>query len=330
MKMSEDKSPKIIEFDQTSVKIGRTQILYDISFYAREREILGIIGASGSGKTTCLRVMTAQLKPFRGGARIAGHDVRSEASTIHYTTGYVPQHENQSLYFPFSGLENAHFFGRMYGIPGKEIRRRAIELLTILGFDEDLMHKPVKFLSGGERKRVSICVGLIHQPPILLLDEPTTGLDAHLRHELLNYLKQLNFHYGTSMVLISHDLEVVEYCSRVVLLEKGEISLQGHPDELVRSLTGGGEAIEVTFDRLSEEMVRQMNAITFVENTIRSGRGSLKVFVEEPHKQLPDLLQALREQDWDPLELSVVEASFYDFFRTKGWKELSSDEEDVN
>jgi len=325
--MSAEKPPKIIEFDQASVRIGRVNILRDITFYTREREILGVIGASGSGKTTCLRVMTAQLKPNRGVARIAGYDVKRDAAAIHYATGYVPQHEDESLYFPFSALENAHFFGRMYAITGKEIQRRASEILDILGFDEDLMHKPVKFLSGGERKRVSICVGLIHQPPLLLLDEPTTGLDAHLRHELLNYLKQLNYHFGTSMVLISHDLEVVEYCSRVVLLEKGTISLQGHPDELIRSLTGKGEAIEVTFDRLTEETIQQVSDIPFVETTIRSGRGSLKVFVDEPHAQLPNLLKALRERNQLPTELSVVEASFYDFFRTKSWSEQEETDE---
>jgi ABC-2 type transport system ATP-binding protein len=317
---TQEKAPKIIEFNNTFVRIGRTNILQDITFYTREREILGVIGASGSGKTTCLRVMTAQLKPHRGAARIAGYDVKKEAAAIHYATGYVPQHEDQSLYFPFSALENAHFFGRMYAIEGREIRRRAIELLDILGFDEDLMNKPVRFLSGGERKRVSICVGLIHQPPILLLDEPTTGLDAHLRHELLNYLKQLNYHFGTSMVLISHDLEVVEYCSRVVLLEKGQISLQGHPDELIHSLTGRGEAIEITFNRLSEDVIRQVEEVPFVETAIRSGRGSLKVFVEEPNQRIPDLIQALHERNLTPIELSVVEASFYDFFRTKSWK----------
>ena len=320
------KAPKIIEFDQASVKINRVKILHEITFYAREREILGIIGASGSGKTTCLRVMTAQLKPYRGRVKIAQFDVKKEATAIHYATGYVPQHEDQSLYYPFSALENAHFFGRMYGISAQEIRRRAEELLAILGFDEDLMHKPVKFLSGGERKRVSICVGLIHQPPILLLDEPTTGLDAHLRHELLNYLKQLNFHFGTSMVLISHDLEVVEYCSRVVLLEKGQISLQGHPDELVQSLTGKGEAIEVTFERLTNDTIQQVEDIPFVKNTIRSGRGSLKVFVEKPHTQIPDLLLALNELQDAPQELSVTEASFYDFFRTKSWKQAPVEE----
>ena len=325
---AEAKSPKIIEFDQASVKINRVKILHDITFYAREREILGIIGASGSGKTTCLRVMTAQLKPYRGSAKIAQLDVKKEATAIHYATGYVPQHEDQSLYYPFSALENAHFFGRMYGISAGEIRSRAEELLAILGFDEDLMHKPVKFLSGGERKRVSICVGLIHQPPILLLDEPTTGLDAHLRHELLNYLKQLNYHYGTSMVLISHDLEVVEYCSRVVLLEKGRISLQGHPDELVQSLTGKGEAIEVSFERLTSEAIQQVEDIPFVKNTIRSGRGSLKVFVEDSHSQIPDLLKALNELQYAPQELSVTEASFYDFFRTKSWNQAPAEVSD--
>jgi len=317
---------KVIDFDQVWVKIGRHLILRDVSFYSLEREVLGIIGASGSGKTTALRVMTAQLKPFRGRALIAGHDVRREAGAIHYATGYVPQHEEQSLYFPFSAIENAIFFGRMYDLPTGVIKRRAEEILTILGFDEELMNKPVRLLSGGERKRVSICVGLIHQPPILLLDEPTTGLDAHLRHELLNYLKELNYHYGTSMVIISHDLEVVEYCSRVVIMEHGTVSIQGRPEELIRSLAGGGEAFQVTFDRLTREIAQQVEDIPFVHTTIRSGRGSLKVFVDDPRQQLADLLLALRELDLAPREITIVDASFYDFFRTKSWKQQEEGE----
>jgi ABC-2 type transport system ATP-binding protein len=320
------KQPKVIEFDDVWVKIGKHVILKEFSFYARKREIMGMIGASGSGKTTALRVMTAQLQPFRGSSHIAGYDVSREANEIHYATGYVPQHENQSLYFHFSAFENCHYFGRMYALPPDVIRSRATELLTILGFDEELMRKPVKFLSGGERKRVSICVGLIHQPPILLLDEPTTGLDAHLRHELLNYLKQLNFRYGTSMVLISHDLEVVEYCTRVVLIEKGRISLQGHPDDLIRSLAGGGEAIKVSFNRLTTEIIRHLQEIPIVRTTIRAGRGSLKVFVENPSEQLPDFIEALNERNLTPLELSLVEASFYDFFRTKSWNDTTDEE----
>lgn len=325
--MKQTKESKVIEFNNAWVRIGKYTILKEITCYSRKREILGVIGASGSGKTTMLRVMTGQLKPYEGSGHIAGFDVAREAAAIHYATGYVPQHENESLYFPFSALENSHFFGRMYGLSGMKIKQRATELLTVLGFDEELMHKPVRFLSGGERKRVSICVGLIHQPPILLLDEPTTGLDAHLRHELLNYLKHLNYRYGTSMILISHDLEVVEYCSRVILLENGRISLQGHPDDLVRSLAGGGEAIQITFKRLTLETVRRIQDIQFVRTTIRSGRGSLNVFVDNPRKQIPDLLKTLHEQNLAPQEMSVVDASFYDFFRTKSWKSQSQDEE---
>ena len=93
-----------------------------------------------------------------------------------------------------------------------------------MGFDEELITKQVKKLSGGESKRVSICLGMVHNPPVLLLDEPTTGLDAHLRHETLNYLKMLNYELGTSKVIISHDLEIVDYCTRVCLLEEGRVS----------------------------------------------------------------------------------------------------------
>jgi ABC-2 type transport system ATP-binding protein len=318
---STGKRPKIIEFDDAWVRIGRTVILKDISFYMREGEVLGVIGASGSGKTTALRVMTAQLKPFKGTASIAGFDVGKEATAIHYATGYVPQHENQSLYFPFTALENAVFFGKMYDLSTSEIKQRARTLLGLLGFDDELMNKPVRVLSGGERKRVSICVGLVHQPPILLLDEPSTGLDAHLRHELLNYLRELNIRFGTSMVLVSHDLEVVEYCTRAVIFEKGRLSLMGHPHELIRSLTGGGEAIQVTFERLTRAVVRKVNEIPLVRRTIRSGRGSLKLFVDEPRETLPAILEALRQGQLTPLEVSIVDANFYDFFRTKSWKE---------
>jgi ABC-2 type transport system ATP-binding protein len=315
------KPQKIMEFEKAWVRIGRTVILKDISFYMRKGEILGVIGASGSGKTTALRVMTAQLKPFRGKASVAGFNVSKQATAIHYATGYVPQHENQSLYFPFSALENAVFFGKMYDLPTSEIKQRASTLLSLLGFDDELMHKPVRVLSGGERKRVSICVGLVHEPPILLLDEPSTGLDAHLRHELLNYLRELNVRFGTSMVLVSHDLEVVEYCSRAVIFERGRVSLMGHPHELVQSLAGRGEAIQLTFDRLTRDIVRKVGEIPLVRRTIRSGRGSLKLFVDDPRHSMPDILQALHQQNLIPQEVSIVDANFYDFFRTKSWEE---------
>ena len=200
-------------------------------------------------------------------------------------------------------------------------KQRARTLLGLLGFDDELMNKPVRVLSGGERKRVSICVGLVHQPPILLLDEPSTGLDAHLRHELLNYLRELNIRFGTSMVLVSHDLEVVEYCSRTVIFEKGRVSLMGHPHELIRSLTGGGEAIQLSFERLTRRIIRKVSEIPLVRGTIRSGRDSLKLFVNDPRQTIPNLLQALQQQQLVPLEVSIVDANFYDFFRTKSWKE---------
>ncbi|MHA1653337.1 MAG: ABC transporter ATP-binding protein, partial [Candidatus Thorarchaeota archaeon] len=238
MEASELKSHPSREIDIVDLKVrfGKFWALKGVSFYANKREFLGIIGASGAGKTTVLRVLTGQIRPTAGKAYVGGHDVTKRRDLISLLVGYVPQIEYMSLYYDFSALQNAQFFGRCFGMRPREIEERARSILTILGFDEDLMTKRVSRLSGGERKRVSICLGLIHNPPVLLLDEPTTGLDAHLRHETLNYLKELNFEFGTTMVIISHDLEIVDYCSRVVLLENGLVSQFGTPQDLISSL----------------------------------------------------------------------------------------------
>jgi len=215
-----------IDIIDLQVAFGKFYALKGVSFFANKKEFLGVIGASGAGKTTVLRVLTGQIGPTKGQAFVGGYDVTKKAFLISLLVGYVPQLEHLSLYYDFSALQNAQFFGRLYGLRPKEIEKRSRDVLEILGFDEDLMTKTVSRLSGGERKRVSICLGMIHDPPVLLLDEPTTGLDAHLRHETLNYLKELNYRLGTTMVIISHDLEIVDYCTRVVLLEEGNILLK--------------------------------------------------------------------------------------------------------
>jgi ABC-type multidrug transport system ATPase subunit len=199
---------------------GDFYALKGVSFFANKKEFLGIIGASGAGKTTVLRVLTGQIGPTDGMAYVGGYDVTKQEKLIALLVGYVPQLEHLSLYYDFNAIQNAEFFGRCFGMRPKETEARARSVLEILGFDEELMTKAVKRLSGGERKRVSICLGMIHDPPVLLLDEPTTGLDAHLRHETLNY-------------------------TRVCLLELGLVSQFGTPEELISTLPGKGESIRV-------------------------------------------------------------------------------------
>ena len=314
-----------IDIIDLQVAFGNFYALKGVSFFANKKEFLGVIGASGAGKTTVLRILTGQIRPTEGQAFVGGYDVTKKGYLISLLVGYVPQLEHLSLYYDFSALQNAQFFGRLYGLRPKEIEERSRNVLEILGFDEDLMTKTVSRLSGGERKRVSICLGMIHDPPVLLLDEPTTGLDAHLRHETLNYLKELNYRLGTTMVIISHDLEIVDYCTRVVLLEEGNISQFGTPEELISSLPGKGESIKVTLHAMTPEIINRVASIPGVQYTAQAGRNAMKLFIDNPEDNLLPVIQRLNEMKMPFDGVEMVEADFFDYFQVKPWKDNNNE-----
>lgn len=308
-----------IDIIDLKVAFGKFYALKGVSFFANKREFLGVIGASGAGKTTVLRVLTGQVKPTEGKSYVGGYDVTKKTNLISLLVGYVPQLEHLSLYYDFTPLQNAQFFGRVYGMRPKEIEERARSVLQILGFDEELMTKSVSRLSGGERKRVSICLGMIHNPAVLLLDEPTTGLDAHLRHETLNYLKMLNFELGTTMVIISHDLEIVDYCTRVVLLEGGLVSQFGTPQELISTLPGEGESLRVALQAMTPDIVRRVSSLPEVHYWSMAGRNAMKLFVDDPREQMLPLITKMNELRLPFDEVSLVEADFFDYMQVKPW-----------
>jgi ABC-type multidrug transport system ATPase subunit len=262
----------------------KTTIIKDVSFHSYEGEILGLIGESGAGKSTILRCITGQLKPSHGTVMVAGVDVVHHKNEAIKRFGYVPQLELISVYDHFTPLENCFYFGKMYlsGVSEEQIKQRAREVLGILGFKEALMDKKAKFLSGGEKKRVSIAIGMVHDPEILLLDEPTTGLDISLRIQVLNYLKNLNKKLGISVVIVSHDLEIAQYCTKIVLLEKGRVIEFGDPEVLINSLLPcEGRAIKLEVAELNEEIIESLRSLPEVKYVIKTGRNDVKIFADD-------------------------------------------------
>ncbi len=305
-----------IELKNVSVKIRKKTILEDINFYAHRGEILAIIGGSGAGKTTCLRVLTAQIKPTQGEVYLAGYNVAEEKEKLKEILGYVPQLEEVSAYPEFSALKNAYYFGKMYNLPDDVIRERATRVLKILGFEtEEMMEKKFGELSGGEKKRVSICIGLINNPKILLLDEPTTGLDAHLRIEVLNYLRNLNRRLGITICIVSHDLETAEYCDRIVILDRGRVVVFGKPREFLKELPNDGTGVRVKFRYLTPEGRRKIEKIKSVKFVLPVGRNTLKIFPRDGGYRLGKLVEELYALGLEPLELTEVDANFSDYFR---------------
>ncbi|MHA1301812.1 MAG: ABC transporter ATP-binding protein, partial [Candidatus Helarchaeota archaeon] len=286
-------SDDIIDVEHLTVKFGKKVAVNDVSFNIKKGEILGIFGRSGAGKSTILRCLTSQLKPSDGSIYINGVDALKKPRQLISSIGYIPQLESESLYEDLTPILNVFYFGRMHGLLDDDIIQRAKKIFDILGLKAEQYNKKVKFLSGGEKKRVSIAIGMIHNPPILILDEPTTGLDAHLKYEVLNYLKELNQKLNISLVLVTHDLETASICDYIVILHEGKVADFGKVSDLIKSLPSGGNFLRVSIKGLNEKKIAAIGGISGVEYFFRTGVDEVEIFLEDLDSQGTNLINQL-------------------------------------
>ncbi len=197
---------------------------FSLEIAAGER--FGLLGPNGAGKTTLMNLMTGILQPHSGNISFLGNNTAEHNNSVKKLFGFVPQFH--SFYQELSPVENLEFFGAWAGLNAKKIAQRTDELLQVLGLHH-VARKPVSRFSGGMKNRLNIAIGVIHEPKILFLDEPTTGVDVQSRHAIIEYLKQLNAK-GTTLIYTSHLLnEAEKLCTRVALLDQGKIMVM---DEL--------------------------------------------------------------------------------------------------
>jgi ABC-2 type transport system ATP-binding protein len=191
----------------------------------------GLFGPNGAGKTTLISLMTGLFPVNEGRIRLLGHVVGGQDNAVNKLFGFVPQ--DFSFYQELSPVENLEFFGAWSGLDKKTIRKRTDELLHILGLEE-VRDKQVQKFSGGMKRRVNLAIGVIHNPEILFLDEPTVGVDVQTRHAIINYLLELNKN-GTTLVYTSHQLSEAEgICEQVALIDDGKIIAHDDLDKLLK------------------------------------------------------------------------------------------------
>ncbi len=194
-------------------------------------ERFGLFGPNGAGKTTLISLMTGLLSPDEGHIKLLGHEIGKQNNAINKLFGFVPQ--DFSFYQELCPVENLVFFGAWAGLSKKAIKRRTTELLEILGLTE-VRDKQVQKFSGGMKRRVNLAIGVIHDPQILFLDEPTVGVDVQTGHAILNYLVELN-KQGTTLVYTSHQLnEAEDLCQSAALLDGGKIIAQDEVHALLK------------------------------------------------------------------------------------------------
>jgi ABC-2 type transport system ATP-binding protein len=193
-------------------------------------ERFGLFGPNGAGKTTLMNLMTGLLPFHKGSIRIVGKAIKKKNKAARKYFGFVPQ--DFSFFEELSPLENLEFFGAWAGLHKMESKKRSDELLEILGLTES-RNKPVKKFSGGMKRRLNLAIGVIHQPQVLFLDEPTVGVDVQTGHAIINYLKELNKN-GATLVYTSHQLSEAEgLCEKIALIDEGKIIVHGELDHLL-------------------------------------------------------------------------------------------------
>lgn len=220
---------------------GERVALDDVSFSVGEGEIFALLGPNGGGKTTLFRILSTLLPPSSGTARIAGFDVRNEAAGVRQSLGVVFQ--SPSLDPQLSVAENLRYGGNLYGMRGAALEERLREMASALRV-EDRLDDRVKVLSGGLRRRVEIAKCLLPQPRVLLLDEPSTGLDPMARVDLWNILDQLRRKLGMTVVLTTHLMDEAERCDRVAILHRGRLLGCDSPDALRATI--GADVLTLT------------------------------------------------------------------------------------
>ncbi len=192
----------------------------DLNLEVGDGERFGLFGPNGAGKTTLMNLMTGLLRYKKGSIRLLSHEISHHPKSINKLFGFVPQ--DFSFYPELSPRENLAFFGAWYGLDKHRIKKRTTELLAVLGLDE-VGSRMLYTFSGGMKRRVNLAIGVMHQPKVLFLDEPTVGVDVQSRHAIIHYLKELN-QQGTTLIYTSHQLEEAEgLCEKIALMDEGKI-----------------------------------------------------------------------------------------------------------
>jgi ABC-2 type transport system ATP-binding protein len=290
-----------------------------VSFDVQAGELFGLLGPNGSGKTTLFRILSTLMTPSAGSAQIAGLDVLREPAALRRHIGVVFQ--AQSVDPKLTAYENLWHQGHLYGLHGAALKSRIEEILTRVGLLDRAGDRVEKF-SGGMQRRIELAKGLLHHPEVLLLDEPTTGLDPGARRDLWQYLKILRDQEQVSILVTTHLMEEAERCDRLAILNEGKLVALGAPAELAREIGGDVVLLEA---RDAENLADQIRRRFHVDASVMGQH--VRMEIENGHRFVPDVVEAF---PGEIQALSVSKPTLEDvFIRRTGHRFWSEDTQNV-
>lgn len=299
----------MIEVDHVTKRFGSVTAVKDVSFNVEKGEILGFLGPNAAGKTTTMRIITAFLPATSGTVRVSGHDVFEDSIPARECMGYLP--ENVPLYNYMAVKDYLRFVCKVKGINGRERRPRieqVMELCSIGGVKDTIIGK----LSKGYKQRVGLAQALIHDPEVLILDEPTTGLDPKQIIEVRELIKSLG---GERTIIVSSHIlpEVSMTCGRVVIINEGEVVAEDTPENLTAKLKGS-ESLSLQIEGPSEKVVERIRTIPGVMRTLHKGGKEYEVGSEVGVDIRKDVAAAVVKSGWGLLEMRPIGMSLEEIY----------------
>ena len=293
-----------------SSRRGPVEAVRGVSIGVAHGEIFGFLGPNGAGKTTTLRMLTTLLPIDQGSAEVAGYDVAREPQQVRARTGFVSQVGGAD---PLAtGRENLLLQGRLYGRSKADVLGRIDELMAVLDLGEFADRKVITY-SGGQHRRLDIALGIVHDPEVLFLDEPTTGLDPQNRANLWEHIEQLRKR-GTTVFLTTHYLDEADnLCDRIVIMDHGEVVIEGTPRELKQRVAGDSVLLTIR-ERPAQQVVDLVQSEPYVRETSVEEHNTLRLYVEDGAAALPHLLRLLDAEGIVLTTMSLSEPTLDDVF----------------
>ncbi len=300
---------EIIKLDRLEKKYNEKTVVSGITLSIEKGELFGLLGPNGAGKSTTISMLAGLIKPTSGKIYVNGMDIAKHPMEGKKRIGLVPQ--EIALYPALSAVDNLRFWGRMYGLSGKHLEERVTEVLRIVNL-EDRKKQIIKSYSGGMQRRINIAAALLHEPEILIMDEPTVGIDPQSRNYILEKVKELNAR-GMTVIYTSHYMEEVEFlCNRIAIIDEGKILVVDEKENLKQSLLDG-DVIDFQLSKVSPELLARLRELKAIRHLRQKDR-ELSLSVDKAGQALPDILRVISENNADIVQMKVEQPNLESVF----------------
>ena len=307
----------MIEVADLRKQYGDVVAVDGLSFTAEPGQIFGLLGPNGAGKSTTIGCLSGLLRPTSGRIRVLGHDVVLDSAGARRQLGVVPQ--ELALYEDLSAYDNLTYWGGAYGLRGPELKQRALAVLELIGLG-DRAREPVRRFSGGMKRRLNVGCGIVHRPKVLLLDEPTAGVDPQSRVRLLELVRE-EVKTGTCVLYTTHYMEEAqELCDRLAIMDHGKLLVMGTLDEL-RRLMGEKDIVRLT-GRFDPPAVRRALETIDDAEVVLADENAVLLAVSGASRKLPAIFSAIAGHGGEVQETSLTQPSLESLFIKLTGREL--------